>query len=521
MAIGATAVWEIRTTATAGNVNGGFYIPGSGTPDYSQQPAAQYALTSVGAAGAGAVLTHASASADMVGNGLKVVSGTNLTVGWYEIISVVAGVSITVDRAVSTGVSANGVINIGGALSLASSDDAVFESPNPGNKFWIKAGTYAINGTVTIAKAGSPTNPIEYEGYATVRGDKPIGASAPSFNCAAASFSMASSLMWSHINFFGTATVVVIAATGDRFNSCGFLNNSTTADRTALQVGAVDIHVYRCDIQSYRGRGITSNATATGLFIDSNYIHDSDVGIRHAISASSAHFTNNILRNMRTAAINVTTGTAQVLISRNTLIGCNNTGIGIDIGGAASGVKILGNVICGFATGVNNANTSTTAMFDDFNNYYDNTSDVANWTKGPSCTAVDPQFADATDIIGTNGTTSGSVFTSAGKDFTVLGVMAGRDFIYMSGTGVTTGFYGITIVGTTTLTLDIAPGTSAVADKVYQILKGSNFIPGATLYDTGAFDFPGGYTTTSPEIGAVQVENSAVKTYSRGRVVNQ
>ncbi len=162
MAIAATAVWEIRTTATASNANGGFYNAAIGTNDYSQQDSAQYNLTGATSSGAGAVILHASAAADMVGNGAHVISGTNFTAGWYEIISVVAGVSITVDRAVTTGIGATGVVNIGGALSLGSSDDAVFESPSAGNIMWVKAGTYTLGGTVNIAKAGTTGLPIQY-----------------------------------------------------------------------------------------------------------------------------------------------------------------------------------------------------------------------------------------------------------------------------------------------------------------------------------------------------------------------
>ena len=96
MAIATTIVWELRTTGV--DTNGGGYKPGATGTDFSQQDAAQYALTGVTTAAADAILLTANAAADMVGNICQIRSGTNFTTGFYEILSVVVGVSITLDR---------------------------------------------------------------------------------------------------------------------------------------------------------------------------------------------------------------------------------------------------------------------------------------------------------------------------------------------------------------------------------------------------------------------------------------
>jgi len=153
MAISANTVWEIRTTGTANNVNGGGFVTGASGTDFSQQDAAQYNLTSVTTAAADAILLHASAAADMVGNIAHIISGTNFTAGWYEIISVVAGVSITLDRTCTSAAGALGVVNIGGAMSLASTlDDDLFESVVAGNVVHVK------NGKSTNIKTANDTN---------------------------------------------------------------------------------------------------------------------------------------------------------------------------------------------------------------------------------------------------------------------------------------------------------------------------------------------------------------------------
>ena len=55
------------------------------------------------------------------------------------------------------------------------------------------------------------------------------------------------------------------------------------------------------------------------------------------------------------------------------------------------------------------------------------------------------------------------------------------------------------------MTLDIAPGTNATADKVWQITTGHNFALGTNLKALGTPAlFPGGLTTGYTDIGAVQ-----------------
>ncbi len=518
MALPPTTVWEINAAATGGaNVNGGGFDSakiGVGT-DYSQQTGSQYNDTNLAATSAttGApVITSAShnfVTADE-GNIINITAGTNWTVGRYMIVSTAANAA-TLDRACASVASPTlGTFRVGGALSLGSSDDAIFETFVAGNIAYVKSGTYTLGGTVTIAKAGTATNQIVVQGYQASRTDKPVGANAPTFVCGSVTFSTGVSWSWNNINFSGTGTSVVQSAANCYYMYVGFLNTSTTVDRVALNISsAADNFVYRCDAQSYRGRAI-ARASGTTV-VDSCYIHDSDIGIRGA-NNSSYIYTNNIFRNFVTAAVVETTSAVNQIISRNTFVGCNQTATAISITNGSVCQKIYGNVFYNFSKGVDNGTTTATGTIDDYNDYYSNGTDVTAWPKGPNDIATTPGYTAISDVTGTNGTTSGSVITSSGKDFTALGVVAGRDFIYIvSGTGITAGIYGITVVGTTTLTLDIAPGTSATADKVYQIFVGASFTPGTNLIGTGVPGvFPGGYTTGYMDIGAVQKQYPAI-----------
>jgi hypothetical protein len=170
MALSATIVWEVRSAGNANN--GGGYKTGYSGTDFSQQDAAQYALTSVTTAGADAILLHADAADDMVGNVARIVSGTNFTVGYYEIISVVAGVSITLDRTCTTGAGSAGVVNIGGALAaignLGSATAGLGAAP--GNLICVKAdGTYSLGASDAWSVPATATLPIRIEGYKTTR----------------------------------------------------------------------------------------------------------------------------------------------------------------------------------------------------------------------------------------------------------------------------------------------------------------------------------------------------------------
>lgn len=121
MALSSSTVWEVRTGGSD-TANGGGFVTGASGTDYSQQNSPQYSLTGLTSAGAGNVILTASASADMVGNILRVTGGTNFTVGWFQITAVSVGVSITVSTnsagtAVTTGVGATGTAAVGGALN--------------------------------------------------------------------------------------------------------------------------------------------------------------------------------------------------------------------------------------------------------------------------------------------------------------------------------------------------------------------------------------------------------------------
>ena len=500
MAISANAVWEVRSTATAGNVNGGFFVTGATGTDYSQQNAAQYALTGLTTAGAGAVIDYASASADMVGNGIKIISGTNFTAGWYQITSIVANTSITVDRSCCTGAGASGVANIGGAISLQhASDQTFFNTPTAGNTIYIKSGTYTLGAVISSTVTGTQSNPYRITGYYQTRGDSPT-TKATQPNLIGPFYSGEVFQFWRNICLIASSGNTGIDGGGILYQ-CTVINKDT-APNVAVYC-AFNSSIIGCDISCYRGTGINPNADQ--IYVAYNYIHHCVNGVVTGTTAGSS-FIGNIFESISTTAISVTASVSgPIAFTNNTFYGAaSKFGTGISYANATSRQQmILNNIFYGLTTAVNLSATTNCNLID-ANNFYNCTTDVTNGTKNLLNVALDPGFTGVAEYTGTTATTAGGVLTDSGANF--ANVVDGRDYLYIvSGTGVTVGFYGISSHTSTTITPDLAPGNNATADKVYKIIYGHDYKVGTNMKAVGwPGTFPGGYTTNYLDIGAAQ-----------------
>jgi hypothetical protein len=227
---------------------------------------------------------------------------------------------------------------------------------------------------------------------------------------------------------------------------------------------------------------------------------------------------NTIIANCVTGCINIaTTATADSSYFANcTLYGAENQlgyGINVDTDTTSPNNMLTNSILYGLTTGIQTDSAANTAQLDDYNNYYNNATDVndaAAWQKGAHDLAVDPQFANVQQITGSTATTTaGNHLVQTGATFVSSGVVAGRDCVQIiSGTGVTAGIYGIASVDSETqITTDIALTADATADKVWQITTGRNFGIGGALSGQGAPNvFPGGTTTSYVDIGGAQIE---------------
>lgn len=430
-ALSGSTVWEVRGTGNDNN-GGGFKTGASGT-DWSQQTSPQYALTSIATAGTGATFLTATAANDMVGNIVHVVSGTNFTAGFYEIISVSVGVSVTCDANVCTGVGASGVLNIGGALATIGKIGSASANQGAvaGNTIWVKGTISQTTTTDTVACSGSTTSPIQISGYGTTRADGYLGRTSgngaiittnmPSLSYTTGAFSLTgSNLIVATLNISSTRNGNAISpnAAGIVFRACKMLNNTSGASGVTLSAGSslVNGTIIDCDISLTNG-GNAGTAAVSMAAVASRLIGcritSSAVGVT-ASGVGSVFIGNTIYRC--TTGIAVTVTTAYSVMHGNTIV--LNSGDGIDIVTATSVPdQITCNMITdngGFGIDLNSAAVPVVLAY---NRYRDNTSGNINsgtdWVAATTYGAV------------TSGSGTSDYTNAAGNDYSLLSTSPG------------------------------------------------------------------------------------------------
>lgn len=388
MAIAATAVWEVRTTAAASNVNSGFFVPGASGVDYSQQDAAQFALTGVTSSGAGNVILTASAAATMVGNGINVISGTNFTVGRFEITAVDPGVSITCSTnragaAISTGVGADGVINIGGAL--VNLTDAALETVSAGNTIYVKAGTYTT-GAISIGTGnGSALLPVKIVGYNATRTDMPTGDNRPLLDLAGNQATFGTQYHIRNFRMTSTNGNGCVAYTGNNslMVNCKLISTAVSSTAYAVTMGSNTL-LFDCHLVS-NGIGVTGNTAAMSVI--GCYVQGNTIGVNLAHAGNTATCINNLIVGFSDAGIRVPNSmTEYLLIMGNTIYTSDNTGTtGISLAAGATSPRMINNIIAGCENDTNFNSGAVLSVFADYNIYADSNSNVgvAGYAAGP------------------------------------------------------------------------------------------------------------------------------------------
>lgn len=485
--------------------------------DFSQQDTAE--LTNTDGASSTTSTTFTSAGSTfrtiMRGNVIHITTtgtGAQCIVGWYHVESVTDANNVVLDRAPSAGSGcAAATWFLGGAFADVS--DAIFElatsSATAANRYFVKAATYTVGAVTVSTGLGNAVWPVVLEGYSSLRGDRPVGATRPVFAMGTATFTPGAQWDLYSLSFTGTAASVLSMGSNSKLINVKCVNSSTTADRVCI-TPAADYYLTGLDVASYRGLAVstaTSNGTITG-----SYLHDSNVCFSSGASSTGAPVVDgNIMAGCILYGVRFTAAaTNSTLVQNNTIYGFATpiaSSVGISFATGVTDVRVRGNIVSGFSTGIAHADAQSIA-FSDFNNLYNNTTASSNWQSGANSRALDPQFTSVAELSGSTATTSGSVLTQSGGDFST--VVDGRDFLYLiSGTGITAGIYGITSHTADTLTLDIAPGTNATTDKVWRVLTGRNFAIGTNLKALGfPGAFPAALTTAYTDIGGVQRQES-------------
>lgn len=486
--------------------------------DYSRMTSARYTATTGTTVVSGTTFADGvtnTVGKNWIGNFICDKTSTGGTAGWYEIVSETAGTA-TLDRSAGAGTSVT--YYLGGAVSLGGSTTGITDviffalgagATTSGCRTFIQGNaTYTPSATITTL-AGNTTWSSMFEGYKSVNGDRPSIASGnqPILSMGINVFNIAANSQVWNLTFNGTAVEVVNQnGNGAALFNSKCTNKSTSANNAAIKQSVAQGIIGSCEAICYNGYAI-QNGIGVG-FIFGNYCHDSQYGI--TVTGGLGTIVNNIISGCITAGIQDNGGNN--FIFGNTVYGAENK-LGSGILSPYNSTIIFNNILYGVVNGYGGSDTELGGIAD-YNCFYNNTNNIAAATTGAyfgahDITTTNPSFTSVAQVTGTTATSSTTTLTDSSKNFTTAGVVAGRDYLNVTAsTGGTVAQYGITAVGTTTLTTDNSLGTGTAVS--YQITTGRNFSVGINLKATGSIgSFPAGLTTGYLDIGAVQRQETA------------
>lgn len=409
MALAAATVWEVRTTGAATN-GGGFNASRDAVNgvDYSQQDAAQLALTDLAMAQSSTTLTSVTGGFThaMEGNIIYIASGTNFIAGYYEIVTYTNANTVVLDRTAATaGAGSAGVGNVGGG---SNHPDTIRASVVAGNKIYIQNGTYVRVGAndyvLTVSVSGTAGNKIRWIGYITNHTTVPTGTNRPVLSAAntvtnALVFGSTTGNSYENlICYDATSDGIVGSGTGNIFinvrsyshggdgwyidsdNAMINCESDNNSQEGLNDSGSGDLYVYYCYFHDNTNSGFSPDTNAAdvdmiGCISESNSGHGFDqVG------------TSNETRMFNCLAYNNTGATSDGFVFTSTSADLSFT---ILMNNSA-----VDNGRYGF-----NSITATSGYsmgHFDFNNYNGNgTAGLNNITAGPNDNTNDPQFTNA------------------------------------------------------------------------------------------------------------------------------
>ena len=401
-ALPATTVFEVHP-ANGNDTFGACYDTATVVTDYSNQDTAQLTLTDCATSGIG-ITTVTSVTggftAAMVGNCIRIDSGTNVTAGFYMITSRTDTNTIAVDRAPDNGgggISA-GACKVGGAAKTfeSATTNDLSDALVTGAKVWVK--NEAWNEAVTLTTGGSVANPVIIEGYNSTRGDAPTGATRPTNDRASGAgdaFNIA------------TSTVILRYLIGKSAGGDGFDNNSTG-----------DGVFWKCRGTANGGVGFrnSQNSRSNATFFDVEGDTNTSVGFSEGGGSGEAkaafvyaHDNTSNGMNLAIAAsivgaiseANASHGFFANANQAHTLINCvldGNTGAatdGVNVGtGTELSITILNNIISNNGDDGMQGGTIAAMPTINYNNVYGNGTAYEGFTAGANDLTTDPSFTN-------------------------------------------------------------------------------------------------------------------------------
>jgi hypothetical protein len=417
MAIGQNTQWRIRVGGD--NLNSGGFDPtisGAGT-DYTDQDAPQLSLTDLATGGAGSTTLSSAAggfTSAMIGNCIRIASGTNFVAGYYFVTAYGSANSVTLDRSPSpSGSGSGGTGRLGGAFSG-------IENFNTGGGLALPAITspLAPGHTVYVRGSGSD-NPSTVDYVYTTYWQPPIGEVGKRIRWFGYNGRPSISYpgLWMFSPGYTSVTNFKFVTSSDGYVGHGAVSGSggIVIENCYFDQAGYDAAVGTAQIWS-NCYVFNSGSKTAGIFAVVRAIYYASVInniiVRDcrgpAISViSSTIITNCQIFNNGNHGINVVyeAGRGGAIIN-NTINGNGGHGIYADNVEFLSGIHINNNIITNHTAsgkyGIYVTSPSTDAadrakLTCDYNTYYNNTAHLHNMSHGENdLINVDPQFIDPT-----------------------------------------------------------------------------------------------------------------------------
>ncbi len=249
-----------------------------------------------------------------VGNMFYLSAGTNLTPGWYQIVSANLSTNTgTLDRNCMTGASsANITGTLGGALALGNSaiDSEFFAAASgngavPGNTVYMK-GTWTLSENVTgAANDATATLPISIIGYNAARATQPYLTDRVTLAATTRSLTLGDYWVLKNFDASGTAGVVIDTGSYDVVENCKAVNTSATLGRKAFGLTTGSI-LANCQASCTNGTAIAFSGSY-GRVVDS-FMYSSAIGATPAQGSSIIHsIINNCTIDIELGAVGAVT----------------------------------------------------------------------------------------------------------------------------------------------------------------------------------------------------------------------
>lgn len=408
MSLSAATVWEVRPT-NGSDTNGGGFVTGAAGTDWSQFNSAQYAETNGTTAGTTTVLLSA-ASSDMVGNIAYIAGGTgSITGNWYQIVSVSAGTSITVDRSTGLTTGTGVTVNIGGAIKTTTQLMTIWGASNTsgaGQIAYVKA-----ESTITFGSSQTwePSNSETIIGYTTTRGDNgqvTLKWTSASFQCITVEGICIRNFIFNCNSQSGVNTVKVTNSNTVMVNC--LCENGTQSGITCSNGSNTFIN---CVVTSSGGGGnaaITfSSGNGPNVFIQCVAYANAAIGFNGeggtligCISASNTGSTSDGFQNTSGDGPFTMINCLSYKNGRDGWRGASASGLGIT--SIIQGCIFYGNT----GDGMNSVNGVDSTLFNNFNAYGGNSANLNNIIAGPNDVTLsgDPTTAGASENYALNST---------------------------------------------------------------------------------------------------------------------